>query len=399
MAYVTDHFNRADTSTTLGTAESGQAWSTSGNFRIRNQKAQCTVGGFPGMATVLCNRDSVIESTLVTGDSNQGLVVRASSTSGGRCVLVTRTEILLRDFGTPVSKATHSSSFSDGDRMRVTTSGCTIRVYKNGTQVSSWKDLTNSSPASRVGLLYNGASPPFTQEWDDVNVASEGDAGWTVGRIGVTGGAGSPAPELPPLHTHKSSSANSSSSGAQTLTLAEPFPAADGDIELAVVVLDTTFGTVSGPGDWTERSRVNSNGIEITVWSKVRSGSSSAVFSASVDPPAGQFAMSGVRLINDKGSFDSSAVSISGSGNPIVCPSLSPSGTGRDLYNIACNKSGGSAPVPSDGIEWVGGIFGGFVESFGCVALPSSSASGTRDWEDANGGSMNPRGGVSILVY
>jgi hypothetical protein len=160
---ISDSFNRADSSTTLGSADTGQTWTALGGvWGIASNQARCfsnstqshavvdagltnvtvqvTMSTVAGAAGGLCWR-AADPSNLWMWEAGNGLVYKVSGGS--------YTGVLGQNAGLTAAS---------GDVIKVVTSGNVHTFYKNGTQVGTLTDAFNST-ATKHGLRdYNGLS-------------------------------------------------------------------------------------------------------------------------------------------------------------------------------------------------------------------------------------------------
>ena len=178
---VMDRFNRPDSATTLGTAESGQPWiHVSGKFGISNGQAYGpdTTTGVVTTAYVDSGvADNYTLAATMTVEGNGGIAYRVID--NGNYFLAT-TSGLYRMTGGVNSLLVSYTSLVSGDRVSVVVAGPNMIVYRNGNvQLTAIND-TSFQTATGVGL---GVYTAGVTKWDDLVMTSNG-----VGSYGLTGG-------------------------------------------------------------------------------------------------------------------------------------------------------------------------------------------------------------------
>lgn len=150
---VSDGFNRAD-NTTLGNAETGQAWS--GDFGISGNKAygKLSTDALAIIDSGMSNCDiSVTLSTYISA-SYSGLIARFTDANNYlRCELNSGTVYInLREGGTSSLLAYSSGkTFNDGDIIKMRINNTAISVYHNGTLIVSTTSSFNQT-ATKHGI-------------------------------------------------------------------------------------------------------------------------------------------------------------------------------------------------------------------------------------------------------
>lgn len=173
---ITDDFNRADNSTTLGTAPTGQAWEvlTSGTtFGISSNRASKTATGtdVEGVAVLETGRSDVdISITVAAVGGGLGPVFRA--TDAQNCWVVdggNGHKLYKRvggSFGTPLG--TVATAAAVGDVVRVIASGNTISASVNGGTPLVVTDSFNQT-ATKHGIRISGTGAP-TGRLDNLSI-------------------------------------------------------------------------------------------------------------------------------------------------------------------------------------------------------------------------------------
>lgn len=155
---VYDSINRANSTTTLGTADTGQAWTNNaGNIGIISNQAY-----MPNAGTSIATLDSGASSVAVTfrdsgiGEASlfNGIVVRYSDTSNYVRVVLQTTMIYVqrRQSGSTTVIASNTVTRTDGDVYRIVASATSITVYQNGVNVATVAESFNAS-ATRQGFI------------------------------------------------------------------------------------------------------------------------------------------------------------------------------------------------------------------------------------------------------
>lgn len=164
---ATDTFTRADSTTTLGTAEAGGTWTdTGGTWGIVSNTAYYTSAG-TSLALLPLASDGTIQVTLSTMQNEDGLAFRARDgdnywrlvaleafASYGLYKVVDGTE-------TPIG-GTGATTPTNGDVLKVVTSGSTIQCYINGVLVRT--DTDTALMNEHMGGLH--AVGPTIARWD-----------------------------------------------------------------------------------------------------------------------------------------------------------------------------------------------------------------------------------------
>lgn len=178
-----DYYDRADSTTVLGTPNLGAAWSVVSPAVAgisSNQAYFSTAGGASAwsVATTDTGRaDGIVEVTIGVMAANgfTGLVVR----NGGNAT--TGWGLMYNQMYNVGNNATQGAAFSQtfatGDRMRVVMSGNTITVYRQAGAVGTWVQvMTTTTPGTyntntKHGLTLFGTSAGASR-WDDFSFAS-----------------------------------------------------------------------------------------------------------------------------------------------------------------------------------------------------------------------------------
>lgn len=172
-ALVYDTFTRADSTTSLGDAESGQTWvvdAVSGALGISSNRAYHASGSGRIIATIDTGvADVDMSATLsVTGDGHQGLVIRATDVNNLISVDLrpSTVRILKRESGTGTQLASASRSHVTGKRydLRARVVGDVIEVFVNGhrelTHTLTGGDETTFGGITDHGFIADQSSSP-----------------------------------------------------------------------------------------------------------------------------------------------------------------------------------------------------------------------------------------------
>lgn len=174
-AGVTDTFTRADSTTTLGSTETGQAWEVFGGggtvWGISSNQAYRVSGSDGSVARVDTGvTDQTVTATITTDTSFQGLVVRSSSTDN--FYLFDRTPTAWRIFRCVTGNFTQLGSGSVDSAaltMRYAAVGSSMTAtFLPSTVVASLTD-TGITTGTFAGFRHGGANntPP---RYDDFTV-------------------------------------------------------------------------------------------------------------------------------------------------------------------------------------------------------------------------------------
>ncbi len=183
MANVTDAFNRADSTTTLGTSDSGHAWTTllTGAWGIATNRGYKSSSGY-GIAYVdpgFANGELIVTMPVVTGEF--WIVFRLSDGNNywrfGRAsgAYILRT-IQANSSVTPVNhNAFNTVTPAGGDRIRIKfEADDSVNCYvtpSGGSEIltSGAGDTFNLSATKHGFAAYHGTSAPPAR-WDDLTI-------------------------------------------------------------------------------------------------------------------------------------------------------------------------------------------------------------------------------------
>lgn len=153
---ITDSFNRADSTTTMGSTDTGQTWlPNSGTWGITGNLAYLpsAAGGQNTTVVESSVSDCTVQLTLTTFD-DCGACVR--STDDANNFICNNANLFKRVTGSFTSLGAFSSGFTDGNVQAVVLSGTSIIVKQNGTSVLSVTESFNQT-ATQHGLRANTA--------------------------------------------------------------------------------------------------------------------------------------------------------------------------------------------------------------------------------------------------
>lgn len=172
LTVVSDTFTRADSAATLGSAETGQAWTANaGTWGISSNKGYvATAGGANDIATVNAGvADCSVQVTITAGAiTGQGVILRLTDVNNYvYCFASDSTHLVI---GTDVASsfntlANQAYSWSSGDTLKVVLSGQSVSAYVNGALITSTTTSVNQS-ATKHGLLSTAAAAA-TSRWDN----------------------------------------------------------------------------------------------------------------------------------------------------------------------------------------------------------------------------------------
>lgn len=210
MADATDDFNRANS------ASMGANWTTvtgvnlnANGFDIVSNTAQPALRTMDSMelwnAFSFPNDQYAQAALTMTGTTTgigPGVFVRGTTATNGPCYRATATKSatnnveVLRQDATPayVSLGQRTTTWVDGDVLRLEVQGTTLRVYQNGTQLGA--DITDSTYASgSAGIVYSASSAtvPQIDTWEAGSLSQTllPDADLATTGWSIVGGAGS----------------------------------------------------------------------------------------------------------------------------------------------------------------------------------------------------------------
>ena len=178
---VTDNFNRADSTTTLGTASDGvHVWTPeTGTWGISSNQGYCpTLSGGLGYATVDYGaRNCTLQFMIATVGRPFGAILGWEGTAADmiriRCeIIATVHRLTIQLFRTGQTSLNFGTIdgivWADGDVMKVVLSGQTVTVFRNGVSVTSANDSRfNDITGTKHGLY---ASTVTTARFEDFSI-------------------------------------------------------------------------------------------------------------------------------------------------------------------------------------------------------------------------------------
>lgn len=181
---VYDSFSRADSTTSLGNAETGQAWVTSGvdpwgisggtAYRPSTTGASDTLATISTSATV--DMSVVIaQASNANGTGGMGPIWRYSDANNFWLLDITSSTTIVykKVASTFTSVATIPNTIAAGDTVRVVASGSTHTIYLNGAQVYTTTDAFNSTATShgiRTATAGTGNYSPAARRFDNFRI-------------------------------------------------------------------------------------------------------------------------------------------------------------------------------------------------------------------------------------
>jgi hypothetical protein len=187
---LTDHFDRTENATTLGTAVTGQAWSNlAGTFGISNNEAYCASdadGAIAMSAPVVSTGDfSVhckIKGSISDGSNTRRLNLIFKGIDGSNFLYISHVanQLTIRKVDTDVftqigTTATVATIDNTYYMYKVVCRNGVISVYVNDVFATSYTmtgaELTKFQPAARVGWrLNNSGAPLYPARADNMRV-------------------------------------------------------------------------------------------------------------------------------------------------------------------------------------------------------------------------------------
>lgn len=169
---VSDTFNRADSNTSLGNADTGQAWvALAGTWGISGNAAYSVSGVEYRNAAIDCGvSDGIIKVKFSITSRYQRLDFRVTDKDNLLSVSTETSSYLLRKrvSGSWTALGTYSATPANGDVIEVTLTGSNISVKINGTERLSATESFNQT-VTKHGLGYH-AGGGGDARWDDFSV-------------------------------------------------------------------------------------------------------------------------------------------------------------------------------------------------------------------------------------
>lgn len=176
---VYDTFNRANTTTSLGTADTGQAWQVLlGNWGILNNTAYTPVAYSPSLAVLESNVSNCKVSARITNWdlANQlkspGICVRVTDTANYFRIIkndISPSIVLQRREGGTITTLFTSNTLplANGDKIALNMSGATIQVIYNDTVLTTITSTFNQT-ATKHGLCTGAGTTIATWDYFEV---------------------------------------------------------------------------------------------------------------------------------------------------------------------------------------------------------------------------------------
>lgn len=159
---VADSFQRADSAVSLGSADTGQAWTAHGGTPgIAGNQAYFAATALDGGASVESGAANVTVSVVCTAIGGDfGVIARLTDGSNYIRLVHTGGAVFFqkRVGGGFTTFATQAWTLTAGDVFTLACSGNTLTARINGTQIGTTSDAFNNT-ATRHGFGTNGVSP------------------------------------------------------------------------------------------------------------------------------------------------------------------------------------------------------------------------------------------------
>lgn len=172
---VFDSFTRANSAVSLGTADSGQAWSAlSGTWGITSNQGYCAVsGGTNENAAVVESgiANGVVRVTMATSASSR-VVFRRTDVDNGFIadIFATSATLYRHEAGSYTELDTNLAlTVNDGDIFEAVLRGPAISILQNGTEVLSATSTFNQT-ATKHGIGASGAT--LTARFDNFAISA-----------------------------------------------------------------------------------------------------------------------------------------------------------------------------------------------------------------------------------
>lgn len=173
---ITDSFDRANSSSSLGSADTGQAWvATLGTWGISSNLAYIATaagGGVNAAYLEASENDVAVQATFSTAAQGQRMIGRYvdtdnylfvhAETGGGAYALYKRVA------GVDTSLGSYTVTIANGDVLKLNMSGNDLTVYLNGVSRITATDAAHNT-ATKHGL---GCTTVTTQRWNDFSIAA-----------------------------------------------------------------------------------------------------------------------------------------------------------------------------------------------------------------------------------
>ncbi len=161
---ITDSFNRADSSSSLGTTDTGQPWTAlAGTWGITGNKAYKVTGSAQGWAVVESGVSDCTISVTLSGTTNAGGGITFRATDANNNLFIdadgTGFDVYKTVAGSISGIGGGGTTFAAGDVMTVVLSGSSIVIKKNGSgDIGGGIASTFNQTATKHGLRdYTGS--------------------------------------------------------------------------------------------------------------------------------------------------------------------------------------------------------------------------------------------------
>lgn len=172
---VSDAFNRADSTTTLGTADTGQAWTAlSGTWGISSNQAYCVDandGRVAAIETGSTDQTVTVTATIPNSSSYPGVLARLTDADNFYLAQINTGSTTIYRNSAGYSLLGTGSGAASGDVLEFSVIGTSLNLDVNGGSVIS---LTNSgiTSGSLAGIRYATSSGSPAIRWDDFSVVA-----------------------------------------------------------------------------------------------------------------------------------------------------------------------------------------------------------------------------------
>ena len=175
---VSDSFTRADSATSLGTADTGQTWSAiTGTWGIASNQAYNPGADTNAMALVDAGvSDCTVRLKMAARGSSSGMFLRATDASNwiafvnGSSTVMSLIKSVAGTVSTVVNITTTVALTNDV--YQAVLKGTTITLFLNGAQIGTPQTVTEHATATKFGIgLANHASATNIR-WDDFRVTA-----------------------------------------------------------------------------------------------------------------------------------------------------------------------------------------------------------------------------------
>lgn len=177
---ASDDYNRADSTTAIGTATSGHLWTSLGGvWGIKSNKAYIeNITGIKPAYLEVGAADVTVQVRLNKSDASNnlnrmGIAFRISDANNflyAYCITSTGLRLFKLVAGSGTQIGTASVTEADGDLLKVVTNGTSIEVFYNGVSKITVTESHNQT-ATKHGLFWEaGGSSNTLCRWDDFSI-------------------------------------------------------------------------------------------------------------------------------------------------------------------------------------------------------------------------------------